>query len=319
MTTLLDEVICCPVCRSAQPLPADGAYACPSCEWRFPILNGIPRLLEEVPQNSKQVQQVFDFEHRRFRDSWYTRFDPRLVEQFLDDCRLPREFFRDRRALDAGCGSGRWSYALAELGADLVAFDLTEGGIEAASEHLAERENVSLCQANLFHPPFAAESFDFVMSWGVLHHTPDTHAAFRQLVPLVKPGGTLYVMVYERHSPVMFFFTNIVRSLMRRLPDERRYRACRRLIVHNRLLARVLGRFLMISYREPGSPVDEQTLQFGLYDAYSPRYNHLHTRAEVRGWFADAGFEDVTVIEAPGSVKVRGVRGGRDAPAPAAP
>jgi 2-polyprenyl-3-methyl-5-hydroxy-6-metoxy-1,4-benzoquinol methylase len=309
MTRLLDEVICCPVCRSAQPVQADGAYACPSCRRRFPILHGIPRLLEDVPANSRQVQRVFDFEHRRFRDSWYTRFEPRLVEQFLDDCRLPREFFRGRRALDAGCGSGRWSYALAELGANLVAFDLTEGGIEAAAEHLFERENVSVCQANLFQPPFAPESFDFVMSWGVLHHTPDTHAAFRQLVPLVKPGGTLYVMVYERHSPVMFFFTNIVRAFMRRLPDESRYKACRRLIVHNRLLAWILGRFLMISYHEPGSPVDEQTLQFGLYDAYSPRYNHLHTRDEVRTWFEESGFTDVVVLDRPrGSVHARGRR-----------
>jgi hypothetical protein len=153
------------------------------------------------------------------------------------------------------------------------------------------------------------------MSWGVLHHTPDTHGAFSQLVPLVKPGGTLYVMVYERRNPVMFFFTNILRWFMRRLPDERRYQACRRLIVHNRLLAQILGRLLMISYREPGSAVDEQTLQFGLYDAYSPRYNHLHTRAEVRGWFEDAGFEDVTVLDSPGSVKVRGTcrRAGRAA------
>jgi 2-polyprenyl-3-methyl-5-hydroxy-6-metoxy-1,4-benzoquinol methylase len=313
--TLLDEVICCPVCRSAQPVQTDGAYVCPSCKRRFPVLRGIPRLLEDVPEDSKQVQRVFDFEHRRFGDSWYTRFEPRLVEQFLDDCRLPRDFFDGRRALDAGCGSGRWSYALAELGTDLVAFDLTEGGIEAASEQLSERSNASICQANLFQPPFAPESFDFVMSWGVLHHTPDTHGAFSQLVPLVKPGGTIYVMVYERRNPVMFFFTNILRWFMRRLPDERRYQACRRLIVHNRLLAQILGRLLMISYREPGSAVDEQTLQFGLYDAYSPRYNHLHTRAEVRGWFEDAGFEDVTVLDSPGSVKVRGTcrRAGRAA------
>jgi hypothetical protein len=125
----------------------------------------------------------------------------------------------------------------------------------------------------------------------------------------VKPGGTLYVMVYERHSPVMFFFTNILRWFMRRLPDERRYRACRRLIVHNGLLARFLGRFLMISYRQPGSPVDEQTLQFGLYDAYSPRYNHLHTRDEVRTWFEESGFTDVVVLDRPrGSVHARGRR-----------
>lgn len=315
MTAAFDELLLCPICREGRPARGKETYTCPSCGRGFPILRGVPRLLDEVSDGSLQIQRVFDFEHRRFQESWYTQFEPRLVDLFLDDCKLPREFFTGKRALDAGCGSGRWSYALAELSADVAAFDLTEGGIEAATQQLGGRPNVFTCQANLFQPPFAPESFDFVMSWGVLHHTPDTHRAFRQLTPLVKPGGTMYVMVYEKRSPVMFFFTNIVRWFMRRLPDDRRYRACRSLIVRNRLLAQVLGRFLMISYLERGSEVDERTLQFGLYDAYSPRYNHLHTRAEVRGWFEDAGFEDVTVIDVRGSVKVRGIRRGQDVPA----
>lgn len=309
MTATFDELLCCPACRAARPVQENGAYACPSCKRRFPVVRGIPRLLEDVPEDSQQIQQVFDFEHRRFRDSWYTRFEPRLVEQFLDDCRLPREFFEGRRALDAGCGSGRWSYALAELGTDLVAFDLTEGGVEAASEQLSERSNVSVCQANVFQPPFAEESFDFLMSWGVLHHTPDTHAAFRSLVPLVKPGGTMYVMVYERYSPLMFFFTNILRWFMRRLSDEQRYRACRYLVIRSPVVARLVGPFLMISVYKPGSGVDVQTLQFGLFDAYSPRYNHLHSRDEVRGWFQDAGFVDIEVLDSQTRmVKVRARR-----------
>jgi uncharacterized protein YbaR (Trm112 family) len=292
--TLLDEVICCPVCRDAQPVQEDGAYACPSCKRRFPVVRGIPRLLEDVPEDSEQIQRVFDFEHRRFRDSWYTRFEPRLVDQFLEDCRLPREFFDGKRALDAGCGSGRWSYALSELGTELVAFDLTEGGIEAAAEQLSERPNVSICQANLFQPPLAPESFDFVMSWGV---------------PLVKPGGTFYVMVYERHSPVRFFFTDLLRRFMRRLSDEQRYRACRYLVIANPTVARLVAPFLMISRYTPGSGIDVRTLQFGLFDAYSPRYNHLHSRDEVRGWFEQAGFVDVEVFDNPtGSVKARARR-----------
>lgn len=308
MTGTLDAVVCCPNCGARLEREAD-AYECPECKRRFPIIDGIPRLLEDVPGDSRQIQRVFDFEHRRYRDSWYTRFEPRLVEQFLAECRLPHEFFAGTRALDAGCGSGRWSYALAELGADVVAFDLTSGGIEAAHENLGERGNVTVCQANIFQPPFASESFDFVMSWGVLHHTPDTRAAFERLVPLVKPGGTMFVMVYERHSPVMFFFTDILRWFMRRLPDDRRYRACKRLVIKNRTLARLLGPFLMISYYDPNSEVDEETLQFGLFDAYSPRYNHLHSRDEVRGWFRQSGFVDVEVIDTPtGSVRARGIR-----------
>jgi 2-polyprenyl-3-methyl-5-hydroxy-6-metoxy-1,4-benzoquinol methylase len=307
--TLLDDVILCPACRAGRPERNAESYDCPACGRAFPVMAGIPRLLEAVPEDSRQVQHVFDFEHRRFEDSWYTRFEPRLVEQFLDDCRLPREFFRGIRALDAGCGSGRWTYALAELDADVVAFDLTAGGIEAVHENLGAHDNVSVCQANLFEPPFADESFDLVMSWGVLHHTPDTHGAFKRLVPLVKPGGTLYVMVYERTRRLRLLGTELVRQVLRRLPDEQRYRACGRLVIRNRTLARALDPVVTIAPYDPEtSPVDAQTLQFGLYDAYSPRYNHVHTREEVVGWFERAGFDDVTVLPAYASVKVRGVR-----------
>lgn len=308
MSSTLDTVVWCPACRGGKPARENDAYVCPACERRFPIAGGIPRLLEDVPADSRQIQRVFDFEHRRFQDSWYTQFEPRLVDQFLDECKLPRDFFKAARALDAGCGSGRWSYALAELGAELVAFDLTSGGIEMAQQNLGDRDNVSICQANVFQPPFEEQAFDFAMSWGVLHHTPDTHAAFKSLVPLVKPGGTLFVMVYEKHSPVMFFFTDILRWFMRRLPDERRYEACRHLVIRNPRVAAVLGRFLMVSYLDPKSDLDEQTLQFGLFDAYSPRYNHLHTRDEVMGWFREAGFDEVTALDTPGAVRVRGVR-----------
>jgi SAM-dependent methyltransferase len=309
VSTVLDEVLLCPSCRKGRPEREGEAYVCPACGRSFPVAVGIPRLLEDVPEDSRQVQRVFDFEHRRFQDSWFTRFEPRLVDQFLEDCRLPREFFRGIRALDAGCGSGRWTYALAELGANVVAFDLTAGGIEAVHENLGARDDVAVFQADLFRPPFADDSFDFVMSWGVLHHTPDTRAAFERLVPLVKPGGTLYVMVYERTRPLRLFGTNVVRRVLRRLPDERRYRACAHLVIRNRTAARILDPLLMVaSYDPESSAVDPRTLQFGLYDAYSPRYNHVHTPAEVVGWFEDAGFEDITVVGAHEAVKVRGVR-----------
>ena len=69
--------------------------------------------------------------------------------------------------------------------------------------------------------------------------------------------------------------------------------------------------------------LDAETAQFGLYDWYSPRYNHLHSVDEVRGWFRDAGYED-PVLTTPikytrpldvlrfgqcgGSISLRGVR-----------
>jgi hypothetical protein len=85
---------------------------------------------------------------------------------------------------------------------------------------------------------------------------------------------------------------------------------CRYLVVRNRWLAALLRRFLIVSFYDPDvSPIDLKTMQFGLYDAYSPRYNHLHRRDEVASWFRTSGFTDVVVLDSPlGAVKVRGTR-----------
>ncbi len=50
--------------------------------------------------------------------------------------------------------------------------------------------------------PFVDATFDFVYSWGVIHHTPDTDKAAREIVRVVKPGGQVTVMIYNRRSLV---------------------------------------------------------------------------------------------------------------------
>jgi SAM-dependent methyltransferase len=197
---------------------------------------------------------------------------------------------------------------MAELGAEVVGVDLTANGPESAQAALGGRDKVQFAQADLFALPFRPESFDFVVSWGVLHHTRDTRAAFEQLVPLVKPDGTLFVMVYEAGSKLREQGTNALRFVLRRLPDEQRYRACRLLVIRNPHLARLLSPFLIVTQLGPDSTIDVSTAQFGLFDAYSPRWNHLHTDGEVAGWFHRAGFQEVAILSSPGAVRVRGRR-----------
>ena len=313
----LESSFRCPRCIGR--LEIGGVHlACTICGSEYPIVSQIPRFVPDIDNQVRQVQRVFDFEHRRHERSLLTQFGPHLVEQFLADCRMRPEFFEGKVALDAGCGSGRWSYALAELGAEVTAIDLTAGGIESTHAELGDRGNMRFAQADLFQLPFEPETFDFVMSWGVLHHTRDTHAAFSRLVPLVRPGGTLYVMVYERIPRSMWIGTEALRRVLRRLPEERRYGACRYLVIDSRAhpkLVSALGKFFMIASYDPlTATVDPETYQFGLFDAYSPKWNHVHTRDEVSTWFRESGFEHVTLVDSPhGAVKVRGVKSDRPA------
>jgi len=56
--------------------------------------------------------------------------------------------------------------------------------------------------ADAEHLPFADESFDIVYSWGVLHCTPDTPRAIREVWRVLRPGGSARIMVYHRHALV---------------------------------------------------------------------------------------------------------------------
>ena len=52
--------------------------------------------------------------------------------------------------------------------------------------------------------PFENESFDWVYSWGVLHHTPNTERAVAEASRVLKPGGTAKIMIYHKYSFVGF-------------------------------------------------------------------------------------------------------------------
>ena len=61
---------------------------------------------------------------------------------------------------------------------------------------------------------FADATFDYVFSWGVLHHSRDTQAAFHQVSRVLKPNGQGMVMVYNRHS-LRYFQCGIHALLLR--------------------------------------------------------------------------------------------------------
>ena len=108
---------------------------------------------------------------------------------------------RGLKVLEIGCGLGTDGAQFAEAGADYTGVDLTEAAVELARKRFelfdlpgkfrtADAENLD----------FSDDSFDLVYSHGVLHHTPDTEKAVREVHRVLRPGGQAVVMLYHRGS-----------------------------------------------------------------------------------------------------------------------
>lgn len=119
-----------------------------------------------------------------------------------DDARRAfREQCRGRKVLEIGCGIGKDARYLCEAGVEYCGLDYSFHSVRLARQHLAQAGLPQrFLNADAAQVPFAGGSFDLVFSIGVLHHVDDTPAACRELLRVLRPGGALRVMFYNRHS-----------------------------------------------------------------------------------------------------------------------
>jgi SAM-dependent methyltransferase len=105
------------------------------------------------------------------------------------------------RVLEIGCGLGTDGAQFALAGANYIGVDLTEASVELARKKFelsGLRGEFRVADAEKLD--FADDSLDLVYSHGVLHHTPDTEQAVREIHRVLKPGGRAIVMLYHRGS-----------------------------------------------------------------------------------------------------------------------
>ena len=112
---------------------------------------------------------------------------------------------KGERVLDLGCGSGVTACAFAEKGASVVAVDLTQKAIDITRDAAsAWGVSLGLARVDAESMSFAEGAFDYVFSWGVLHHSRDTEKAFSEVNRVLKPGGNGLVMVYHKNSLIYY-------------------------------------------------------------------------------------------------------------------
>lgn len=109
------------------------------------------------------------------------------------------EGLNNKKVLEIGVGCGSNSQYLAEYSSDYTGIDLTEYAIGCTRKRLASLNLPGIVlQMDAEHLEFDDNSFDFIWSWGVIHHTSNTENAVNEISRVLRPGGRLITMVYHQ-------------------------------------------------------------------------------------------------------------------------
>jgi SAM-dependent methyltransferase len=112
------------------------------------------------------------------------------------------------RVLEVGAGFGRFTFALLERCAEVVALDLSQRALatlEAARDArgIAPRRCVTRCaDVSTLDPGPGDERFARIAGFFILHHLPDPADAIRRLAGLLAPGGVMAFVEPNRRNPL---------------------------------------------------------------------------------------------------------------------
>lgn len=161
--------------------------------------------------------------------AYFEEIDRRFLgaaRRFMPECALPFDAviafdaLADRDVLEIGVGQGTHAQLLAPRCKSYTGIDLTG----RAAEMTARRLNLfrlpgAVARMDVEALAFRADSFDYIWSWGVVHHTADTTRALGEIHRVLRARGECTLMVYYR-SWWSYYVFGLLRSLFLRRRGE---------------------------------------------------------------------------------------------------
>ena len=163
--------------------------------------------------------------------------------------------------LECGCGTGQLSHFLSLNNNHVLGIDLSLSSLQLALDFKLQHnlQRTAFVQMDIFDLAIRDETFDVVISSGVLHHTKDARRAFAAVAGKLKPGGAIVVGLYNRYA---------------RLPT----------LARSKLLGALGSRIDPIVRKRIHDP---RKAEIWVNDQYYHPHETWHSADEVLAWFAE--------------------------------
>ncbi len=184
---------------------------------KFQVNNGIPNFIDTVKnKNQKQVSKSFSYKWTNSDFGQDDReFETKLKGPILEFMGITEKdlfFLKNKIILDIGVGSGSTARLWAGLAKEFHGVDISTAVYRVPNAIKNYCKNPILCQADLNNLPYKNNSFEVVISNGVLHHTPSTKQSLKSIIKKLKPGGYCLFYVYKKKSPIREFSDDYMRN-----------------------------------------------------------------------------------------------------------
>jgi ubiquinone/menaquinone biosynthesis C-methylase UbiE len=148
--------------------------------------------IDAAPEDGAYFEEI----DQRFFDS-VSHYMPWVRRPF--DNLIDFEALKDKDVLEIGVGHGSHAELIAPHCGSYTGIDLTETATKMTKRRMELRGiDARIEQMDAERMSFDDQSFDFIWSWGVIHHSANTEKILQQMARVLKPGGKAVVMIYHK-------------------------------------------------------------------------------------------------------------------------
>jgi 2-polyprenyl-3-methyl-5-hydroxy-6-metoxy-1,4-benzoquinol methylase len=150
----------------------------------------VKSLYEKYPYPSRKITTKEELKY-------FAKWAARIIKK-------DESFWKGKKILELGCGTGELANALALFGAKVTAIDFSSTSIKKArklAKQLGNGKKITFLEKNILHlEEKELGGFDVVIALGSLHHTINAHEAFKIACQQLRKNGIVIVGLYNKYS-----------------------------------------------------------------------------------------------------------------------